>query len=57
VAVGQVHDEILALGEEACPEVTAVELKWAMEQSPKWMPTLKLRAEVSCGKDWNSAKT
>jgi len=58
--VGQVHDEIIAIAEEGgfiyTPEEAKIALKRHMEQAPKWMPTLRLRAEVGYGDDWNSAK-
>lgn len=54
--VGQIHDEIKAI----CPkgqEKEAVQvLKAAMEQVPSWLPTIKLKAEVGYGKNWNTAK-
>lgn len=54
--VGQIHDEIKAI----CPkgqEKEAVQiLQAAMEQVPSWLPTIKLKAEVGWGKNWNVAK-
>lgn len=54
--VGQIHDEIMAI----CPkgqETEAVQtLKKAMEQVPSWLPTIKLKAEVGYGKNWNTSK-
>lgn len=52
--VGQVHDEILAISDN--PIRTVARLKVAMEQAPKWMPTLRLKAEVAAGDNWNNAK-
>lgn len=53
---GQIHDEIMAI----CPkgrEKEAVQvLKAAMEQTPSWLPTIKLKAEVGYGRNWNAAK-
>jgi DNA polymerase III epsilon subunit-like protein len=60
--VGQIHDEIISVvpkddmelfrSVEECAEL----LKACMEQSPKWMPTLRLRAEVGIGNSWEGAK-
>jgi hypothetical protein len=52
--VGQVHDEILVVATD--PKRAAARLKAAMEQSPSWMPTLKLRAEIGIGRNWGEAK-
>jgi hypothetical protein len=52
--VGQVHDEILAVSE--VPDVSVDFLQDCMERSPKWMPFLKLKAEVHSGKNWNDCK-
>lgn len=52
--VGQIHDEVLALHKDGA--VGSGLLKKAMEVSPKWMPTLKLKSEVAFGDDWNAAK-
>ena len=54
--VGQVHDEILSVARNEGIEEAVEILKECMEHPPIWMPTLKLKAEVSSGKDWNSAK-
>jgi hypothetical protein len=58
--VGQVHDEILALSREGCSDydvqMDAHFLRLHMEKPPAWMPTLKLKAEVSYGHNWNEAK-
>jgi hypothetical protein len=54
VVVGQVHDEILALSRT--PESAVRVLQMAMERSPGWMPTLRLKAEVGHGRNWNEAK-
>ena len=55
--VGQVHDEILAVS----PSERALEareaLARAMQQSPSWMPTLKLKAEIGHGRNWNESKS
>ena len=52
--VGQVHDEILSVSKEG--DIAAAILETAMEQAPKWMPTLRLKAEVGYGKNWNESK-
>ena len=52
--VGQVHDEILCI--DMNPDFAVGKLKACMEQPPKWMPTLRLKSEVSHGKNWNEAK-
>lgn len=56
LCVGQCHDEVIAIApaEEA---KNAVEiLKGAMEQPPYWLPTIKLKAEVGIGSNWDNAK-
>lgn len=59
--VGQVHDEIIAIVKqdtlkgEAEKEAVNI-LKRAMEQAPSWFPTLKLKAEVGYGNNWQEAK-
>lgn len=52
--VGQVHDEILCVDKD--PNFAVDQLKKCMEQTPKWMPTLCLKAEVGYGRNWNDAK-
>lgn len=52
--VGQVHDEILCIDQD--PAFASVELKRCMEQSPTWMPEMRLKAEVGYGRSWNEAK-
>lgn len=52
--VGQVHDEIIAVSND--PIRAVARLKAAMEQAPKWMPTLRLKSEVGYGDNWNSSK-
>jgi len=54
--VGQVHDEIIGLIEDKMQKTGAYILKQAMEVPPRWMPTLKLTAEVGYGKNWLEAK-
>lgn len=56
--VGQVHDEIIVTCKGRMGEVDFAchALKTAMEQSPRWMPDLKLKAEVGYGRNWNEAK-
>jgi DNA polymerase len=54
--VGQVHDEIIAIAPSEKAEEAAEILKRCMEQSPSWLPTLRLKAEVGIGQNWGSAK-
>lgn len=54
--VGQIHDEIMAICPKGKEQETMQTLQKAMEQVPSWLPTLKLKAEVGYGEDWNSAK-
>lgn len=53
--VGQVHDEIICVDRD--PDFAVEELKKCMETSPKWMPQLRLKAEVAYGDNWNAAKS
>jgi DNA polymerase bacteriophage-type len=55
--VGQVHDEILALVPENINGQAVHVLQQCMERPPKWLPTLKLKAEVGCGRNWHEAKS
>lgn len=52
----QCHDEIGAVAEAKDVEQAAQILKRCMEQAPKWMPTLKLAAEIGTGRNWGDAK-
>lgn len=52
--VGQIHDEVLAISR--APETGTSILRLAMEQSPSWMPNLRLKSEVGYAKNWNQAK-
>lgn len=59
--VGQVHDELIAVcrqdtlrGEAEKDAVSVV--KAAMERSPNWLPSLKLKAEVGYGGNWHASK-
>lgn len=52
--VGAVHDEILCIDMD--PTFAVEKLKQCMEQAPKWMPTLRLKAKVGWGANWNDAK-
>jgi DNA polymerase len=52
--VGQVHDEILAISRDG--DIAAAAMETAMEHPPKWMPTLRLKAEVGYGTNWGNAK-
>jgi len=56
VCVGQVHDEILAVCKNEGGDYYSSLLKSCMEHPPTWMPTLRLKAEVNYGKNWNDAK-
>lgn len=51
--VGQVHDEVLAISSD--PNASKI-LREAMECSPRWMPTMRLKAEVGTGRNWNESK-
>ncbi len=53
---GLVHDEIHVICKKGLEQVTAQKLKRVMSVSPKWMPEMRLAAEVGCGKSWGSAK-
>lgn len=61
VCVGQIHDEIMALVRQdtlrgqAEKEAVAT-LRAAMERSPVWLPSIKLKAEVGYGQNWNASK-
>lgn len=55
--VGQVHDEILSINITEHANLTCELLKRFMEQSPKWMPELRLKSEVGYGPNWNKAKS
>ncbi len=54
--VGQVHDEVIGLIEDRFPKTGAYILQKAMEVPPRWMPTIKLKAEVGYGSNWLNAK-
>lgn len=53
---GSVHDEILAIVPIAEAQNAKEILRKCMEQPPRWLPTLKLKAEVGIGQNWNDAK-
>ncbi len=53
---GLVHDEIHVLCKKGLELQTAQKLKRVMSISPKWLPEIKLDAEVGWGKSWGSAK-
>ena len=55
-AVGQVHDEIHLVVSEDEADAVAEALQKAMETPPKWLPQMKLEAEVKIGKNWKEAK-
>lgn len=52
--VGQVHDEIILISDD--PTTDRAELEAAMETPPSWLPEIKLKAEVSYGRNWLEAK-
>lgn len=59
--VGQVHDEIIAICRQDTlkgeSEAEAVKLlQTCMEMPPRWMPSIKLKAEVGYGQNWLDAK-
>lgn len=54
--VGQVHDEILMVTDSSAALVGVNMLTWAMSQSPKWWPEIRLKAEVHSGSNWLEAK-
>ena len=54
--VGQVHDEVIGLIEDKMQKTGAYILKQAMEVPPRWLPSLKLKAEVGYGKNWLESK-
>ncbi len=54
--VGQIHDEIIGLIESKMQKTGAYILQKAMEVPPRWMPTLRLKAEVGVAKNWLDAK-
>jgi DNA polymerase len=53
---GLVHDEIHVLCKKGLELQTAQKLKRVMSISPKWLPEIRLDAEVSWGKSWGAAK-
>jgi DNA polymerase bacteriophage-type len=55
--VGQVHDEIIAISPSKSAHEASKTLKNCMEQSPSWMPTLRLKAEIGTGDNWNETKS
>ena len=54
--VAQIHDEIIAIVLDNEVEKGVITLKRAMEQSPSWLPSMRLRSEVGHGKSWDNAK-
>lgn len=54
--VGQVHDELINICRKGLGLVTAQKLKRVMSVAPKWMPQIKLGAEVHWGANWGSCK-
>lgn len=53
---GLVHDEIHVRTKKGLGFVTAQKLKRVMSVPPKWMPNIKLDAEVHVGANWGAAK-
>ncbi len=53
---GLVHDEIHVLCKKGLELQTAQKLKRVMSINPKWLPEIKLDAEIGWGKSWGSAK-
>ena len=60
--VGQIHDEIMCIAPNNDNELFRTVkdcvglLRACMEKSPSWFPTIKLKAEVGHGTNWNNAK-
>ena len=60
--VAQIHDEIICVEKKNDMELfrtadeAALLLKACMEKAPRWLPTLKLKAEVGVGSNWGNAK-
>jgi DNA polymerase III epsilon subunit-like protein len=55
-ATGVVHDEIHLVCKSALSWTYAERLKKQMTTAPKWLPKLKLKAEVGIGSNWLDAK-
>jgi len=55
-AVGQCHDELLAICKKGLGGITAAKLKRVMSVSPSWLPQMQLAAEVHTGRSWLEAK-
>jgi len=56
IVTGLVHDEIHILCKKGLGLMTAQKLKRVMSTAPKWMPQLKLDAEINIGTNWGNAK-
>ena len=54
--VGQVHDEVIGLIKTTYQKTGAYILQQAMEVPPRWMPTIRLKAEVGYGPNWLESK-
>lgn len=53
---GQVHDELHIVVPDDEVELAAETLEHVMSSSPKWMPQLRLAAEIGYGQNWRTAK-
>lgn len=53
---GQVHDEVLAVVAEDVAAHKKEIVRAAMESSPTWWPTLKMKADIGIGANWLEAK-
>jgi DNA polymerase III epsilon subunit-like protein len=53
---GLVHDEIHMVVRRHLGPIMTKKLEIAMSQAPRWLPQIKLNAEVGYGSDWLSAK-
>jgi len=53
---GLVHDEIHLIERMPFAFLTKKKLERVMSITPKWLPRMKLKAEVGCGSNWLDAK-
>lgn len=54
--VGQCHDEVICLAPDNKAERVQKTLKEIMQTPPKWLPSIRLCAEVGIGSSWTAAK-